>query len=69
MATILLVSVCLLTDPKQCKEVELQFTDEMTQMQCLMGAQVEIAKWIEAHPKWTFKKWKCTNSSALKQDI
>lgn len=56
----LLVSVCLISDPTQCKDVNLVYTDEaLTPMQCMMGAQPEIAKWIEAHPQWTLKRWTC----------
>jgi hypothetical protein len=56
----LMVSVCLINDPARCKEVSLTYSAEsLTPMQCMMGAQPEIAKWIEAHPKWALKKWTC----------
>ena len=56
----LLVSVCLLSDPTRCKDVSLVYSDErLTPMQCLMGAQPEIAKWIEAHPQWALRRWTC----------
>lgn len=56
----LIVSVCLLDDPNRCKDVNLVFSDEnVTQMQCMMGAAPEIAKWVDEHPKWVAKRWQC----------
>lgn len=56
----LVVSVCLLDDPARCKDVSLAYADEtLTPMQCMMGAQSEIAKWAEGHPKWVAKRWSC----------
>ena len=56
----LMVSVCLISDPARCKDVALTYSAEnLTPMQCVMGAQPEIAKWIEAHPKWALKRWTC----------
>ncbi|MGA7116871.1 MAG: hypothetical protein WBY12_06725 [Hyphomicrobium sp.] len=56
----LMVSVCLISDPARCKDVALTYSAEnLTPMQCMMGAQPEIAKWIEAHPKWALRKWTC----------
>jgi hypothetical protein len=56
----LLVSVCLIEEPARCKDVSLTFAAEgMSQMQCVMGAPPEIAKWIDSHPKWALKRWTC----------
>jgi hypothetical protein len=56
----LLVSVCLISEPERCKDVSLVFDgDSVTPMQCMMGAQPEIARWIEANPKWQLKRWAC----------
>lgn len=56
----LIVSVCLIETPSRCKDVALTYNMEsLTMMQCVMGAQPEIAKWIEAHPKWQLKRWAC----------
>lgn len=56
----LLVSVCLIADPSRCKDVNLVYSAEtLTPMQCLMGAQAEIAKWVESHPQWTARRWTC----------
>lgn len=58
----LFLSVCLAADPHRCKDVSLIFSDEnVTQLQCSMGigAGAQVAKWIEAHPKWVAKRWTC----------
>lgn len=56
----LLVSVCLINEPSRCKDVSLTYSAEgMSQLQCVMGAQPEIAKWIEGHPNWVAKRWEC----------
>jgi len=56
----LILSACLLGKPAHCKDVHLVYSSEnLTPMQCLMGAQAEVAKWVESHPKWTAKRWSC----------
>ncbi|MDX2307322.1 MAG: hypothetical protein NW216_03690 [Hyphomicrobium sp.] len=56
----LLVSVCLVNEPSRCREVSLAYAEEgLTPMQCMMGAQAEIAKWIEIHPEYALKRWTC----------
>lgn len=70
-ATVLIISTCLISEPTNCRDVELIY-EEMNPMQCMWGAQPEIAKWMEAHPKWTLKKWKCKTkdqSASLDKDI
>lgn len=56
----LVITVCLLADPGQCKDVTLVYTAEnLTPMQCTMRAAPEIAKWAEAHPGYFAKRWTC----------
>lgn len=50
---------CLVTAPTQCDERQLVFAEPISQMQCLMGAQVELARWNEAHPNLRVAKWSC----------
>ncbi|PWR04278.1 hypothetical protein DKT77_01950 [Meridianimarinicoccus roseus] len=57
----LLFVTCLATaaaDDGPCRERSLLFTD-ITPMTCMMGAQPELAKWINTHPGQTIKSWKC----------
>ncbi|MGL4395291.1 MAG: hypothetical protein ACRCS9_02010 [Hyphomicrobium sp.] len=56
----LIVSVCLLSAPEQCKNVALSFAeDAVTPFQCMLYGQSEIAKWKEGHPDWSIRKWSC----------
>lgn len=55
----LVLSVCLVADPTRCKDVGLQYAENMTPFQCAMRAQPEIAKWSEANPNWVVKRFKC----------
>lgn len=66
---ILALSVCLLSDPTDCKDVHLTFmADNTTPMQCIRMGQPEIAKWTVEHPKWRVKKWRCVPRSILRRD-
>lgn len=62
----LLVSTCLINDPTRCREVSLAYMAEgVSEMQCLIKAPVEIAKWAEGHPKWFAKRWTCRPAGQL----
>lgn len=57
----LILSVCLLADPSRCKDVMLTGDDvaSATPYGCLRAGPPESAKWIEANPKWSFRRWSC----------
>lgn len=56
----ILVSVCLVQEPGQCKDVRLNFMAEaVTPRECMLNGQAEIAKWTEGHPGWAIQKWTC----------
>lgn len=56
----LLMTVCLASAPQDCREVRLNFAaDNTSPMQCMLYGQMEIAKWIEEHPAFQIKKWRC----------
>lgn len=63
----LLFVACLATAPDQCRERSLVFTD-ITPMQCLMGAQPELAKWTNQHPNLEIKSWRCRTVSFAEKD-
>lgn len=56
--TELLFVVCLLAEPMQCQHRSLVYT-EISPMQCLRGAQPELAKWTLSHPGHSIQSWKC----------
>jgi hypothetical protein len=56
----LLLAVCLIDEPSACKDVSLTFDPEsVSLLQCVMGAQPQLAEWSEAHPKWRIAHWSC----------
>jgi hypothetical protein len=56
----LLLSICLLTAPADCRDENLVVSMEpVTPMQCMTTAQQTIAQWNESHPKWRVVRWKC----------
>jgi hypothetical protein len=62
----LILATCLLDEPTACKEVSLIYSVEsVTLMQCMMGAQPEIARWSEAHPKWRVTRWSCAMAGQI----
>jgi len=56
----LVVLVCLANSPTYCKDAALNYSAESTTpMQCLMQAQIEIAKWVAEHPNWRVERYSC----------
>lgn len=56
----LVAVACLISSPTQCKDVALNYSAEsLTPMQCLMQAQVELAKWAGEHPNWKIERYSC----------
>ncbi len=64
----LLFIACLANDPTQCRERSLLFTG-VTPAQCLMGAQPELAKWVNTHPGDRIKSWRCRTVNTAEMDI
>lgn len=56
----LVMMVCLVSQSEDCKDVILNFdADNATPMQCVLYGQIEMAKWVEQHPAYRIKKWRC----------
>jgi len=56
----LVLTLCLLENPQKCREEGLTFSAEnLTPMQCVMGAQPVIAQHMELRPRWACRKWRC----------
>lgn len=54
----LLFVACLASAPDECRERSLVFSD-ITPMQCLMGAQPELARWSAGNPHMEIRSWRC----------
>jgi hypothetical protein len=60
----LVVTVCAVGLPNQCKDQHLPFSADMSLNQCVMSAQPYIAQWINTHPKWVAVRWRCDYGGA-----
>lgn len=66
----LIISVCLLNSPDQCKNVHLTYMGELnTPYQCMMIGQPEMAKWSVSNPGWSIRKWRCGRVDVSRKDI
>lgn len=58
---------CLSTAPNACEQRSLYYSD-ISPMACLMGAQPELAKWVDEHPKYRVTRWSCRARDASEHD-
>lgn len=56
----LVLSVCLISAPENCKDVQLSYMgDQVTPQQCMFRGQTTAAQWAAGHPDWRITKFKC----------
>jgi hypothetical protein len=55
----LILTVCLIANPSNCRDEHLYFESRGSLFQCMMLAPTEIAKWSQEHPTLKVKRWKC----------
>lgn len=55
---------CLATQPATCEERALTFAAGPSLFACLHGAQPQLARWSESHPKWRIRRWSCQQAGA-----
>lgn len=58
----LIVAVCLLSAPTECRDMHFQFVEEKSLDGCMFRAQPYMARWIGEHPQWKIVRWKCAFS-------
>lgn len=58
---------CLASSENDCQQQSLLYTD-MSPTACMMAAQPELAKWVEAHPKFRIAKWRCETVNFAERD-
>jgi hypothetical protein len=74
MLQLIVFSMCLLSQPTQCKEVYIQIASEFGRSlqapyNCLRQGQIEGQKWIERHPEWRIERWKCPPAQRLEANL
>lgn len=56
------MAICLMSDPSQCREQRLQFESYKSLNECVFDAQFYIAQWQGVNPGFTVKNWRCEYS-------
>ena len=57
---ILVMRVCLIADPAQCRDLpSLPLSEGTTLIGCALAVQIEGAKWQMAHPNWFVARSRC----------
>lgn len=54
----LIFVVCLAASPTSCEDKAMQFPD-INVMTCTLGAQPQLAQWVNEHPGWRVQRWTC----------
>lgn len=55
----LIISACLLSNANVCRDHRIPLMAEISTIQCLSSAQLQIARWSEEHPQWRIVRWQC----------
>ena len=60
----IVLSVCILLAPAQCKDVRLQIASEsgaslQLPYRCARQGQIEGQKWTAQNPGWRIERWRC----------
>ncbi|HEV7440366.1 MAG TPA: hypothetical protein VGN94_12200 [Methylobacterium sp.] len=56
----ILLSICLLSQPTTCREDRINLSYEASSpFICLRNGQSTIATWQAAHPEWHVARWRC----------
>ena len=58
---------CLSASPVDCEERSLLYTD-LAPLACVMGAQPELARWVQTHPRWRIHSWRCATLQNFQKD-
>ncbi len=53
----LVMTVCLLAQPDDCRKERLPF--DGTETACAMAGHFVVATWTAEHPAWRVTRWRC----------
>ena len=67
---LLLLSICLIAQPDQCREDRISMSFEArSPFVCLRHAQSTLATWQAEHPDWHVASWRCAVRGTLPKDL
>jgi hypothetical protein len=58
----MIMTVCLLAEPKACHDERFKFVDpKISLLECMMGTAImaEIMEWRRKHPEYRIDGWSC----------
>ncbi len=64
MVSLILV-VCLAATPEICRE-ERPPLEDISQVSCIVQGQQLASQWLDEHPKWALRGWRCKLGAAEK---
>ena len=56
--------VCMLAQPATCERVYPPFAEPMTLAACMRQGQIYAVQWLEDHPGWRLRSWRCGHPEA-----
>ncbi len=56
--TALVLVFCMIASPTECQE-QRPLLDDPSLMACFLSAQPVAAEWVNEHPKWALKSYRC----------
>ncbi len=56
---VLLLTVCALRAPADCREVRLAMAEDVTPFACMMQSPPYVARWGDEHPGERVARWRC----------
>lgn len=56
----IILSVCLVTAPQQCRDINIPtMVDSASPYMCMTMGQIEASKWVQENPRWALKRMRC----------
>ena len=62
------LAVCMLSDPSQCREQRIQYESYGSLQECVFEAQFYIAQWQASQPGWEIRNWRCEYAATTPED-
>jgi hypothetical protein len=59
----IILSACLLSNGSVCREHRIPLPADVSAFQCMMTAQIQLARWSAEHPQWRIVRWRCRPDS------
>jgi hypothetical protein len=51
--------VCMLAQPAKCERIHPAFVEPMPLGACMRDGPIYAMRWLEEHPGWRLRAWRC----------